>query len=202
MDEFTDGFLFVGNNPILDLLNTRLVVDNQPQEFLSDTSALLRWVRIAGLLPTPEIKSQLTAWSSKPEATKFLRELLTFRESLRDAVIALEEGKQPSKAFLANLNERLYEHPVRKAVAPAAGKLHSSQVAGTSIADTLWAAVLNETEQLLTNTDATRVRKCESCVVHFLDISKKNARRWCSMRLCGNKIKVATYQNRHRQASN
>ena len=42
------------------------------------------------------------------------------------------------------------------------------------------------------------MRKCESCVVHFLDTSKKGARRWCSMNICGNKVKVANYQQRKR----
>jgi predicted RNA-binding Zn ribbon-like protein len=39
---------------------------------------------------------------------------------------------------------------------------------------------------------------CESCVVHFFDTSKKGSRRWCSMNICGNKLKVAAYQRRKR----
>jgi predicted RNA-binding Zn ribbon-like protein len=46
---------------------------------------------------------------------------------------------------------------------------------------------------------ANRVRKCEGCPVHFLDVSKKGSRRWCSMGLCGNKVKVAAYQQRQRK---
>jgi predicted RNA-binding Zn ribbon-like protein len=53
---------------------------------------------------------------------------------------------------------------------------------------------------LFTEVPASRVRKCETCVVHFHDVSKKGARRWCSMNLCGNKVKVAAYQSRKRKA--
>jgi predicted RNA-binding Zn ribbon-like protein len=52
---------------------------------------------------------------------------------------------------------------------------------------------------LLTGVAADRVRKCEGCPVHFLDVSKKGSRRWCSMGLCGNKVKVAAYQQRQRK---
>ncbi len=54
--EWIDGFLVVGNQPALDLLNTRLVVDGQQQEMLTDTSALVRWLVISGLPPISENK--------------------------------------------------------------------------------------------------------------------------------------------------
>ncbi|MGH6682050.1 MAG: CGNR zinc finger domain-containing protein [Bradyrhizobium sp.] len=34
--------------------------------------------------------------------------------------------------------------------------------------------------------------------MHFFDTSKKGSRRWCSMNICGNKLKVAAYQRRKR----
>jgi predicted RNA-binding Zn ribbon-like protein len=36
-------------------------------------------------------------------------------------------------------------------------------------------------------------------VLHFQDTSKKGTRRWCSMRLCGNRHKVAAYADRQRR---
>ncbi len=199
--EWIDGFLVVGNQPVLDLLNTRLVVNGQQQEMLTDTSALVRWLLVSGLAPIDEIADELKVWSSEPEAKKFLHELLLFRESLREVVLRLEDGKQPEAAFLPELNARLFAHPVRRAITRKGGKMQSRQIGGTSVADTLWAALLHETERLLTGTDSRRMRKCESCVVQFLDVSKKNARRWCSMRLCGNRLKVAAYQDRQRRCS-
>jgi len=183
------------------LLNTRLMVDGQPHEMLTDTSALVRWLVISDLAPVSERKDALKVWSGKPEARRFLHELLIFRESLREAVLRLEHGKEPRPAFLADLNTRLFAHPIRRAITTKGGKMQSRQIGGTCLADTLWAALLHETERLLTDTEPGRVRKCESCVVQFLDVSKKNARRWCSMRLCGNRIKVAAYQDRRRRGA-
>jgi predicted RNA-binding Zn ribbon-like protein len=48
--------------------------------------------------------------------------------------------------------------------------------------------------------DHNRVRKCGQCVLHFYDTSKKGTRRWCSMRLCGNRLKVAAYAARQRSS--
>jgi predicted RNA-binding Zn ribbon-like protein len=198
-EDWIDGFLLAGNHPALDLLNTKLWVNDRAQEMLTDTAALVRWLLVAGLVPGPEIKRKFQVWREEPEAKTFLRQLLSFREELREAVLRLENGKQPTSAFLSDLNGRLFAHPVRNAVILMDGTLHSTQTLGSSVSDTLWAALLRATAELVTTTNRTRLRKCETCVVHFFDTSKKNARRWCSMRLCGNRVKVAAYQERQRR---
>jgi predicted RNA-binding Zn ribbon-like protein len=53
--------------------------------------------------------------------------------------------------------------------------------------------------QLFTTADRDRVRKCDRCVLLFQDTSKKGTRRWCSMQLCGNRLKVAAYAARKRR---
>jgi len=198
--DWKGGFLLVGNQAVLDLLNTKLVADDQEQEMLTDPAALVRWLLASGLASTPEMKSKLKDWKDEIEAKLFLRQLLIFREALREAVLRWEDRKLPSTAFLADLNSRLYAHPQRRAMMIKNGKMQSRQIDGVSVADTLWATLLYQTERLFTDIEQSRVRKCESCVVQFLDVSKKNARRWCSMRLCGNRIKVAAYQDRKRRA--
>ncbi len=45
-----DGFLFVGNRPILDFLNTRPVLAQGPTELLPDVAALERWLIAAGIV--------------------------------------------------------------------------------------------------------------------------------------------------------
>jgi predicted RNA-binding Zn ribbon-like protein len=58
--------------------------------------------------------------------------------------------------------------------------------------------IIDATADLLSEIETSRLRQCESCVVHFFDTSKKGSRRWCSMNICGNKLKVAAYQRRKR----
>ena len=62
----------------------------------------------------------------------------------------------------------------------------------------LFAPLAYSAARLFTEADRTRVRKCGQCVLHFLDTSKKGTRRWCSMQLCGNRLKVAAYAQQKR----
>lgn len=43
---------------------------------------------------------------------------------------------------------------------------------------------------------AERVRECaaDDCALMFLDTSRPGSRRWCSMRACGNRVKVARHR--------
>jgi predicted RNA-binding Zn ribbon-like protein len=65
----------------------------------------------------------------------------------------------------------------------------------------LFAPLAHAAAMLLANANRDRVRKCNQCVLHFVDTSKKGTRRWCSMQLCGNRRKVAAYAARRRSAS-
>jgi predicted RNA-binding Zn ribbon-like protein len=62
----------------------------------------------------------------------------------------------------------------------------------------LFAPVAHSAAVLFADVDRNRVRKCGQCVLHFYDTSKKGTRRWCSMQLCGNRLKVAAYAARRR----
>jgi predicted RNA-binding Zn ribbon-like protein len=198
--DWADGFLVVGNHPLLDLLNTAPEMEGETQNLLPDAASLVRWLRMEGLSAAKGLDSQLERWSRTLEARTFLSELVSFRELLREAVLRLESGKPQSAAFLAGLNTRLDAYPLRRAVFAENGRLSLGQAFGASVRDTLWAALLDRTLELFTAVDAARVRKCEGCALHFLDVSKKGSRRWCSMNLCGNRVKVAAYQQRKRSA--
>ena len=64
----------------------------------------------------------------------------------------------------------------------------------------LFAPVAHSAATLFSDVDRSRLRKCGQCVLHFYDTSKKGTRRWCSMRLCGNRLKVAAYAARQRKS--
>jgi predicted RNA-binding Zn ribbon-like protein len=66
----------------------------------------------------------------------------------------------------------------------------------------LFAPLAHSAAMLFANVDRNRVRKCDQCVLHFHDTSKKGTRRWCSMQLCGNRLKVAAYAARQRLNAN
>ena len=63
----------------------------------------------------------------------------------------------------------------------------------------LFAPLAHNAATLFATVDRERVRNCAHCVLHFHDTSKKGTRRWCSMELCGNRLKVAAYAARRRR---
>lgn len=177
--DWRDGFLFVGNRISLDFLNTRPVIDGKPVELLADDAALLKWLRAVELPKTGE-------------AAAPMRE---FREQWRAAVLAVEGGKMPSAAFIARLNARLREHPCVDEVVWSGSEWKRERRCPDALG-----AIAADAADLLTSADPARLRQCGNCVLHFLDTSKKGTRRWCSMRLCGNRLKVAAYTDRKKAA--
>jgi predicted RNA-binding Zn ribbon-like protein len=47
---------------------------------------------------------------------------------------------------------------------------------------------------LVCHADFRYVRRCEGCMLWFLDVSRGHQRRWCSMAVCGNRAKAAAYR--------
>jgi predicted RNA-binding Zn ribbon-like protein len=198
VNEWIDGFLFVANKPILDLLNTKPVLADGPTELLPDVRALERWLIASGIVISPKTKAIVRGWRHSTEAAAFLKQLIAFRERLREAVVRMENGSSPADAFLAEINSLLLRHPRLTSLHKRDGKLIRETLFEPHKPTDLWAPIVDATADLLTEAEPSRIRKCESCVVHFFDVSKKGSRRWCSMNICGNKLKVAAYQRRRR----
>jgi predicted RNA-binding Zn ribbon-like protein len=61
--------------------------------------------------------------------------------------------------------------------------------------DLLW-LLIEPAASLLTSADFDHVRECHetSCRWLFLDHSKNHSRRWCSMKLCGNRSKIRRFR--------
>ena len=199
-EEWIDGFLFVANRPVLDFLNTKPVLVQGPTELLPDFHALERWFIASGIVTSSRMKSILRSWRHSPKTELFLKELQAFRERLRDAVLRMEAGSPPSDEFLKEVNTRLLQYPPHTSLRKRDGQIVREPLFDLQEPADLWAPIVNGAADLLSETETSRIRKCESCVVHFFDTSKKGSRRWCSMNICGNKVKVAAYQQRKRDS--
>jgi len=151
-----------------------------------------------GVVTSPKTKTIVRGWRHSTEAAFFLEQLIAFRERLREAVVRMEDGSSPIDAFLAEVNSLLLQYPRHTSLHKRDGKVIRETIFEPREPADLWAPIIDAAADLLTETEASRIRKCESCVVHFFDTSKKGSRRWCSMNICGNKLKVAAYQRRKR----
>lgn len=197
-NEWVDGFLFVANRPILDFLNTKPVLAQGPTELLLDVHALERWLIAAGIMHSAKTKAMLRSWRHLPEAALFLKELIAFRERLRGAVLRVETGFTPPEEFIREVNAGLLRHPLVTALHKREGQIVREPYFELKQPADLWAPIFDGAADLLNEPETQRIRQCEACVIHFFDTSKKGSRRWCSMNICGNKLKVAAYQRRKR----
>jgi predicted RNA-binding Zn ribbon-like protein len=196
--DWKDGFLFLGNQLILDFLNTCPVQNGEAVELLPDFDALLRWFQAADLLSVREAASLRQHWGSSTQAQHVVEAMRELRERLRKEILSWERDGTVHRAATGELNRLMAEHPMLTRLKASGGTSTTELWFDPHRPEDLFAPVAHSAAMLFADVDRNRVRKCGQCVLHFYDTSKKGTRRWCSMQLCGNRLKVAAYAARRR----
>jgi len=194
----TDGFLFVGNQLALDFLNTRPVQNGEAMELLPDFRALLRWFRAAKLLSARDVAKFQQEWGKSARAQRTLEAVRELREKMRKEILTWEGGGAVHHSTIDKLNRLMADYPMRTRLKTSGSASATELWFEPCQPEDLFAPLAHSTAALFANVDRNRVRKCDQCVLHFHDTSKKGTRRWCSMQLCGNRLKVAAYAARQR----
>jgi predicted RNA-binding Zn ribbon-like protein len=185
------AFLWIGNHPGLDFLNTA-AADNRAAavELLDGFEALISWLHEAGLI-SPSALHQVRADDRE--------ELLAWARRLRAAGRAVLDPEAKRTTADRALDAIVAEVPVRLAYRDTSGD--RAPVDAVKPLDrvrlALALAVLDATRL-----NPERVRRCSraGCVLLFYDTSKNGTRRWCDMAVCGNRAKAATHYERRRPA--
>ena len=194
--DWRDGFPFLANDTCLDFVNTRPEVVGERKELLADWSSLMRWFRAAKLIDVREGVTFERAWAQSKEAQKTLKAMWAFRENLQKDLLCWEGDGRVRRDMIRELNTLMLRHPMLNKITSGAGKLVVMQWFPLRQPSDLFAPLGYGAARLFSEKNPERVRKCEHCVLHFHDTSKIGTRRWCSMRLCGNRAKVAAYAAR------
>jgi predicted RNA-binding Zn ribbon-like protein len=196
--DWKDGFLFLGNHLALDFLNTCPVQDGETVELLPDFDALLRWFQSAGLLSSREAASLRQQWGESARAQHVVGAMRELRERLRKEILSMERGGAVHRATIDELNYLMAEHPMLTRLKTSGSGSTRELWFDPRRPEDLFAPLALSAAILFAELDRNRVRKCGQCVLHFYDTSKKGTRRWCSMQMCGNRLKVAAYAARQR----
>jgi len=200
--DWRDGFLFVGNDVALDFLNTRPVLDAEPVELLPDFKALVRWFQVADLVSSREAEELERRWAESLRARRIVQSIREFRETIRKELFEWERHGIVHRSAINELNAMMARHPMRSRLCTSGQGLVTQPYFVPQQPEDLIAPLAYSVATLFSAADRTRIRKCDQCVLHFYDTSRKGTRRWCSMRLCGNRLKVAAYAARKRKGSN
>ena len=213
----------VGGHPALDLVNTLErgvpIDDKPPHDFLTDTSALLRWSVLIGLIDEGEEANRVRRlWRGDPAlAQAGLAAVRDIREALHLVLLAAisigdsaADGLAPNdpiaaRAALVGLHDRWAGAVARAALVldqsdPPRVRVTYGAVPGMLVPDRIAEAALD----VLRAADLTRVRRCPvsegGCGWLFLDQSRNGSRRWCRMADCGNAVKARRLTERRRAA--
>jgi predicted RNA-binding Zn ribbon-like protein len=188
--------LFLGNQLALDFVNTRPLIVGKLTELLPDFAALLRWFQAAGLLEAREVAALGRKWAGSLRARQATEAMRQWRERLRKQILAWERGDSLQQSMLNELNALMAAYPMRTRI-KTKGKGYLKELwFDPRVPEDLFAPLAQSAASLFADLDRKRVRKCPTCVLHFFDTSRKGTRRWCSMQLCGNRLKVAAYAAR------
>jgi predicted RNA-binding Zn ribbon-like protein len=162
---------------------------------------LVGWGWRAGILAAEEAaRLERHAGRSVTASVAVLERAHVLREALSDIFGALAAGKRPRAAPIEPLNGELAGAMARsQVVASESGFIWVWADGGKALDCMLW-PVARSAAELLTSGNLGAVRRCEGrvCGWLFLDTSRNRTRRWCAMRVCGNRAKARRHHEKAR----
>ncbi len=191
-----DRFLRLGGHAALDFVNTRPVLRGEPAEWLASFDDLADWLRGAGLLGADDDAAARALRATQAERDAAAARARELREALREGLEALSGGRPAPGELVRAVNDALVRRVVHDEIAGRGRALRLVRRFRPERADDLLIPVAGAVADLLCNVDPATLRRCgnPACVLWFVDA--RGRRRWCSMAVCGNRMKVAAFQRR------
>jgi predicted RNA-binding Zn ribbon-like protein len=193
-------FLFVGNHLALDFINTEMIVKGERTDLLGDFSTLLSWLVEADVLTTSQSDSIRTALTNE-EGTMWLERAIILRTDLRTLAERLATHKPIPESAIKSVNGSLSQRPGYLQLVKTKEGFEQRFHSIVDRHEGLMAPIAQAASNLLCDATPTLIKKCanEACILYFYDNSKNHTRTWCSMQLCGNRMKVAAFFERQRR---
>jgi predicted RNA-binding Zn ribbon-like protein len=189
------------------LLGGRLAIDfanipsysGAPAQHLS-WEELIVFLQASGIVSAERGSSLLALSGSDPDAAQtLLSRSLRLRDALRMAFAAMVKKDAIAREWTEPINEilRITEGHDELVSDGIAWKMEF--VARESGLDWLLAAIARSAAEIIVEGAQARLRVCANarCGLFFCDDSRTHRRRWCSMAVCGNRHKVASFARRH-----
>jgi predicted RNA-binding Zn ribbon-like protein len=203
--------MFIAGDPSLDFLNSIGTPVDKVVEWLADGEDLIAWLQRADLV-SYEAATSIRANCFPGELDAVAAQARALREWFRAFLVAYKGQSLGPDALqdLEPLNRILERDDAYGAiVAKLADSTDSSAKSGLEwrtlrrwrTPDSLLLPIAHAIANFLTSEDLSRVKSCEKspCTLFFLDRTRGQVRRWCSMTLCGNRAKQALHRARLKQ---
>jgi predicted RNA-binding Zn ribbon-like protein len=206
MEERTAGNLeLVGGRLCLDFANTvSMRIEGLRREYLTCYEDLVVWAQHALLLTGEEAQALLLAADRHPaSASAVLDRAIALRETLYRIFGGIAADQELAEADLAVLNNVLHQALSHLEIVPIEERFGWTWDVAKDDPDQILWPIIRSAADLLTSEDVERVRQCarEGCDWLFVDLSKNRSRRWCSMEMCGSRVKSRRYYHRKKRES-
>ena len=201
--ETAPKYLLVGGRLCLDFCNTTRDRDGEPEERLTDYAELAGWSWRAGFLNAEEAaRLKRSGRRSPTEALAVLERAIALREALHGIFRAVAAERRPRPAHLETLNDELGRAMARSQVVSVDTTFVWVWTEGGRALDSMLWPIARSAADLLTSGELRAVRECggRACGWLFIDTSRNRTRRWCDMRICGNRAKARRHHQRLRAA--
>ncbi len=192
--------ILIGEHPALDFLNSALAPHGETLDHLYDGDTLRAWLGASRVLP--EFLVQAAALFSPARMTRLASDARELREAFRRILGQRHEATAADLVSndLECINTWLSRSPLLLTPVPAGDGWRLTLRRDPSTPAALIAELASVCADLLVNHPHEQVRKCENpaCTLWFHDSKRGPRRRWCSMGICGNRMKVAAHRARRK----
>jgi predicted RNA-binding Zn ribbon-like protein len=186
----------VGGRLCLDFVNTVNSRVYTEHDYLIQYSDLVGWASKVGILsPTQTNQLQKRARQNEEAAEDTLEKGRRSRELLYQLFSNAAKGSEPSKkdmeTFVTAYGEAISHGQLTKD-----DNHYSTTWKVDETFDALLWPIIHSAGELFLSDELGHVKECPGCGWLFLDTSKNQSRRWCSMDTCGARDKMRRYHKR------
>jgi len=194
-------FQIIAGELCLDFVNT---LDNRPvperrKDLLTTYQDLADWAVQAGALSPLQRGALLREAGIDPKAAEqALGKAIALRECLYRIISSVLRNRRAASDDLAAFNAYQREAFSNLQLKPSRSGYRLRWKDDASLLDSILWPIVRSASDLLTSPDLGNVHECDmpSCRWIFVDRSKNHRRRWCDMKVCGNRAKARKFYRR------
>lgn len=191
-------FNLIDETLCLNFVNSKNWSDLEPTfDFFGDYPSLLPWSLQMSLITPPQAEHKLAlALAQLPQTQAMLMHVHQLRGAIYHIFFAIANQQEVPAADLAYFNQAWGLALMHLRVIPTAQSFRWDWVETDDALDSFLWPVLQSVAELLIAERLGRVKSCSGCNWLFLDTTKAGRRRWCDMRICGNRAKARRHYAR------
>ena len=194
---------FIADSSGLDFLNSIATPVDAPVDWLDSGDGLVAWLAQANLVPTHALKA-LAEQATPGELDKVAHQERVLREWFR-GFVRKHMGRPLTPAAIDELGplnallerDEMFNHIALRPDGDG-NRLELQTMRLWRSPESILLPIGEALARCVCDEDFANIRACEGhvCTLIFADRTRRRGRRWCSMAVCGNRVKQAAHRNR------